>query len=359
MRPPVLMLVAVWAPVLLLSDLYAQGHPIASEPGTVHLSSATFASEKRVDLSTILWRFRDGDDPSWADPSLDDADWGLRDTDALPDALHPEVWQGVGWFRLHLQVDSSLHHTLLGLHMYHAGASEVYLDGRRIGGFGEIGASGAADQSYIPLGLPLSIHLDDSNRHVLAVRYANRSLSPWAIRQYRTWPFLPAGFALVVGPNTDVVHGYVFEKSALYTEALIMGLLIAILILHLLLYLFDRRDRANLFYGLAVAFLCIGHFCAHAMGYRVLLIDGSWNGALLNEIGNQTFVLFALLLLATLYALFAPHLLRLLWGGAALGSGRGTLVCGGTVYLVSCLPLSRLAALAGSRPGFPGRHLQA
>ncbi len=303
--------------IILMSCLIGSSQAQEAGGGQVYLSGKRLENEKLVDLSTIPWRFHEGDDPAWADPAIDDSAWDLIDTDFQPDSLYPEIWQGLGWFRLHLQVDSTLHNTILGLFTYHAGASEIYLDGRRIGGFGEIGAAAEDDRTYIPLGLPLSMYLNDDNRHVLAVRYANRNLSPRTINmyRYREYTYILGGFALVVGPNTDMVHSYVFEKSALYTDALIMGILITILILHLLLYLFDRRDRTNLFYSLAVVCLCICHFCGHAMGYRVLLVDGSWNGALLREVGDKSFMTFFLLLLATLYSLFAPRLLRFLWGG--------------------------------------------
>ena len=40
----------------------------------------------------------------------------------------PGGWQGIGWFRLHLSVDSSLLHLPLALEVNQMEASEIYLD---------------------------------------------------------------------------------------------------------------------------------------------------------------------------------------------------------------------------------------
>jgi hypothetical protein len=56
-------------------------HGLAGKGGVV----AAHASESRsiwLDQSTV--RFRRGDDPRWADPSLDDSDWEQRSVSNLP-----------------------------------------------------------------------------------------------------------------------------------------------------------------------------------------------------------------------------------------------------------------------------------
>ncbi len=295
----------------MAASVYAQ--PLTTSEDGIFLSAAMLEMGQTVDLSTVPWRFHEGDNPAWADPVYNDSAWALINTDFPSDSLGG-AWQGIGWFRLHLRVDSSLHNTLLGFYTYHAGASEIYLDGEKIGGFGEIGTSAETDQIYIPKGLPLTAHLDDSDAHVLAVRYTNRALSPRQRAFHALSRYEPTGFALVVGANTEMVHRYTFSKSQIYTDALLMGMLLLIAALHLLLYAFDRRDHTNLFFGLSMLCMSIGHFGAgHVFGYQFLLVDGALNETLLFDIGFHGFMFFLLLLLATVYSLYAPRLVRYVW----------------------------------------------
>ena len=50
-----------------------------------------------------------------------------------PDSLDEISRPGIGWFRLHLRIDSTLRNTTLALSIYHLGASEIYFDGQRVG----------------------------------------------------------------------------------------------------------------------------------------------------------------------------------------------------------------------------------
>jgi len=80
---------ALLAAIGPVASLVAQPQQGAS--GEVSLSAETFAAGTPVDLSTVLWRFREGDDPAWADPAFDDSAWALMDTDFQPDSLYPDV----------------------------------------------------------------------------------------------------------------------------------------------------------------------------------------------------------------------------------------------------------------------------
>ena len=285
------------------------------EPKWVYLSKETIHASTKVDLSTYSWRFKEGDNQAWADPSFNDSTWKISGTDFPVDSLDQDIWQGIGWFRLKISVDSSLHDTMLGLFVYHTGASEIYLDGEKIGGYGRIGDIEDLDKAFIPKGLPLNIYLDDSSHHLLAVRYSNRMLSSWSLLRYRDKQYLPPGFAIVFGLSTEMVHSYIHETGFLYVGAAVIGLLIAMLLLHLFLFIYDLQERANLYYGLALFFLLITHIGGQATGYRVLLLDGTWNLALFSELMTGSFLLFLLLTLALLYTLFSPALLRhIKWG---------------------------------------------
>ena len=45
------------------------------------------------------WSYRAGDDPSWAEPDLDDASWPLVRPDLREVPAVAGGWTGIGWFR--------------------------------------------------------------------------------------------------------------------------------------------------------------------------------------------------------------------------------------------------------------------
>jgi len=101
------------------------------------------------------WRFRPGDDPSWADPQLDDQTWDRvdllslpsnRDGDVgLPGLLsgwnaygHPKL-EGYGWYRRQATLPPNGDFVLLGPTMVDDGY-EMFWNGRPLGGIGDLGA---------------------------------------------------------------------------------------------------------------------------------------------------------------------------------------------------------------------------
>jgi hypothetical protein len=111
-------------------------------------------------VATLLdggWRFHTGDDPRWADPATDDADWeviqmtappGSHDGDVgLPDYVdgwmahgHPG-YRGYAWYRRAVTVPAgSAAWDILGPTLVEDGY-ELYWTGQRLGGSGRLGAA--------------------------------------------------------------------------------------------------------------------------------------------------------------------------------------------------------------------------
>ena len=87
------------------------------------------------------WKYRPGDNPDWAVPEFDDRAWETTRSWFRPISPPKSGWTGIGWFRLHLAVDSTLWNRTLALHVKHWGASEIYLDGKLLAQFGKVGSS--------------------------------------------------------------------------------------------------------------------------------------------------------------------------------------------------------------------------
>ena len=75
------------------------------------------------------WKYHSGDDTAWANPQFNDSDWNKIDP-RLPRSEYQKIeWNNIGWFRIHLKVDSSLWNVPLSFRIRQAGASQVYLNG--------------------------------------------------------------------------------------------------------------------------------------------------------------------------------------------------------------------------------------
>lgn len=283
-------------------------------PGVVSLSTTMLSAERTLDLGTTLWRFQEGDNPNWADPALDDSNWTLMQ----PLGNGDEAWQGLGWFRIRLRVDSMWQQTILGLAMYHTGASEIYLNGQRVVQYGTIGRTAEEDVHYTPKGQPVSILLDQRDEHVLAVRFSNRALHLREQRAYQALIRYPWGFSLEVGPSQPMVDSYISGTRHQWYTGMVLGLTLLLTIIHFVLMLLERRDWANLYFGLAMLVISITFPVGATFGDSELIYSAYLDRYWFLLIAGYGWSSYFILLLASIYATFAPQWMRGIWVVVAL-----------------------------------------
>ena len=202
------------------------------------------------------WQFHVGDDARWASPQVDDWDWqpyrtGFVGADTPPD------WKGIGWFRLHFTVDSALIGQRLALRIAHVGASEVYVDGRKVGGFGQIGSSPTAGSDYFPFHEPVVFELDRPGQHVLAIRVAT-------YRQYLTRRVrYGQGFLSWIALSDRMTQSLIISaRSNGLNLVLVFGPGLFAL-LHLFLFLFYPARTSNLYYSVWLTFFTAAAVCVY------------------------------------------------------------------------------------------------
>ena len=140
------------------------------------LSADKLQNGVAVELNAAGWKYHAGDDLSWANPSFDDANWETLKTSAMTrDSLPQTGWNGIGWLRLRLNIAPEMVNVPLNLAIRHTGASEVYLDGKLISGYGTVGRTLAEEETYNPNFVPLPITFNQNGEHLIAVRYSNQS----------------------------------------------------------------------------------------------------------------------------------------------------------------------------------------
>lgn len=187
------------------------------------------------------WKWQAGDNPQWAKPEFDDRRWQAIDpTKDIMDL--PQLHQtAIGWLRLRFSLADSIH-SQLALMIWQSGASEIYLDGKRVHQLGKLTGDIHATKAFNPAGKPISFPIGPSSYHVMAIRYAlqpNITYTTIFLHENR-------GFKAVINTMERSIDQY---HQANYFEAssFRIGIVFILAILYLSFYLFYPVQRANLY----------------------------------------------------------------------------------------------------------------
>ncbi|MDR8391024.1 SpoIIE family protein phosphatase [Aliifodinibius sp. S!AR15-10] len=237
---------------LLLLFPPATGYTLQLFEGPVQFSRSDFSVEDQTIYITDTWKFQPGDNLQWADPEYDDNDWEKVSTYLGPSELPFIEWEGIGWFRLHLQVDSTLvNYPLALLIEQHNGASQIYLDGELIYDLGEVSIF---EEDFVPYrdSRPRPIRFTDTTEHVLAVRYANHKAA-----QFNEYGFT-AGFRFLIGDLNYHIQNRIDEVETTPLNLMFYGGgLLAFTIIHFLLFVFYPMEKRNLYFALFTGLLAL------------------------------------------------------------------------------------------------------
>ena len=155
-------------------------------------------------------------------PEFEDSNWEISHTTLYPNEMPESGWTGIGWFRVHLSIDSTLRQKTLGLYIQQAGNSEIYLDGELHAVFGKSERQQEWKNLYTD-DYPREISFDGKGDHVIAVRYSNAS-----VKKFHTAGF-PAGFSLYLEKMSGLVKRDVQAQQYSKQQMFLLGLLILII----------------------------------------------------------------------------------------------------------------------------------
>jgi len=252
----VLWLASLW--ILLSLFVIPSGETAAAQSlsgGEVKLSKSDLGNNNQTIYITDRWKFNAGDSLKWARKSYNDSGWETISTQLGPSELPFINWRGIGWFRLHIKVDSTLAGEPLAMILTkHNGASEIYLDGKKIYTLGTVSSREKDYQGYTDL-KPRTITFPDTTIHVLAVRYAN-----FQAEKFNRMGFT-AGFRLYLGNiNRQVSSTLSYIKSSSFQQMLFTGALVAFTLIHLMLFIFYPAEKNNLYFALFTGMLALLSF---------------------------------------------------------------------------------------------------
>ena len=193
-----------------------------------------------------IYTYHPGDSLHWVEPDYNDQHWEVLKYGTFP----VNNWQGVGWFRFVLAVDSSLWNVPLGFRLRGFGAAEIYLNGRLLYRLGKIGSSPQAEvavREFIPHPFIIAPPPDSSrliSRPVIAIRYSKFYL------QNPAWsgvtPIINVEMGNLYQMNRDIARR---TRMITWNQMLLTGVFLSFAIIHLLLFIFYPEPRANLFFA--------------------------------------------------------------------------------------------------------------
>jgi len=246
----------IWTLVLLSFFLQITSMGLAQIDGKIVLSADSFKND--AIWINKNWKYKPGDNMDWAAPTFDDNDWEIANSALIPDKLPKDGWNGIGWFRLHLEVDETLWDQPLVLNSAQIGAAEIYLDGQLIYAFGKVGTSKATEKIDFTLELHpriVEISFGNQTHHVLAVRYSNFSALSY---KWTNIPQLDFGMFPLIGFEMKIERGGLtrsytrhadFVRRETSYQFFFVGAPLAFTLLHLLLFCFYPQLKENFYYA--------------------------------------------------------------------------------------------------------------
>jgi len=269
------------------------------------------------------WKYSSGDNLLWADKGFDDSAWDTLSTKLKWKEFDNSVWKGIGWFRKNIRIDTSLLNQSVALTMTHSGASEIFLNGRRIYQFGRVDENPDSEKVYRPNNIPIALNFGSDTNYVLAVRYSNHlSITDpeWADSWYG-----PLGFTLEIHEINSRIQTHVNNSQINFSINMgIGGIFLSLAILYFLLHLFYSHKRENLYYALFTFSLTL-LFVSNMLS-QLVYEELSWL-VVFSVIGITGVALTFLSYLGFIYSIFYKKVPKQIWFFVL-----GTVLLGGMLF---------------------------
>lgn len=226
---------------LILFSLFFQAKKKTENSCSVIINDKFFKENQYIRLDKP-WKFKIGDNKTWANKNLDDSKWENSLTgEFINSELQKKNPKDIVWLRTVICIDSTAEHQPLALEFRSGAAMDIYWDGKLIKRYGQFAKEGK-EPKYVNPTLPLILNGGAAGTHLLAVRYENTE--PFADQAIH-------GFQISISnPNSTVA---VMMRQILMRGVLIEGIafiFLTLFLIHFLSFLFYRKDRSNLLFSL-------------------------------------------------------------------------------------------------------------
>ncbi|MEG2078991.1 adenylate/guanylate cyclase domain-containing protein [Chryseobacterium sp.] len=213
-------------------------------------------------------KFYAGDNPAFASPTFNDSSWkhvnfnskkvySWKKLDSRKGSKEDQIY----WVRYYFKIDSASLNESLCFDITQLGASEIYLNGKKIESIGKIG--NAKSREYkMKEKIPTIFSFSNTDVNVLAIRFL-----PFVSTKKKTVNLSPFAIsAELISANTFIKDKVEMWKEFNFYTMLICGIFGALGFIHLLLFVFYRKAIYNLYFSTY-------NFSISLMSYLVLLFS--------------------------------------------------------------------------------------
>jgi signal transduction histidine kinase/AraC-like DNA-binding protein len=215
--------------------------------------ASNFGIQHEIYFNDSLWYFHAGELPAAQRNSVSTAGWDSLNYTAFGKQNAPRGWRGVGWFRSWIRVDTSLVGKKLSFRINHDGASEIFLDGKPIGGYGKIGNSAQDMEAMDAPRELIPVWFADTRPHLVTIHYSN------FIGVYPSF----FGFQTWIGDYKEVSQRIQTSNQRFNYILMCAAAQLILGILHFFLFFFNPKQKLNLYYALFVLLIGINGICIY------------------------------------------------------------------------------------------------
>ena len=185
-------------------------------------------------------KFYEGDNPAFALPDFDDSAWKYINFTSKK-VYHKDQPH---WIRYYFKIDSAMVNESLCFNISQLGASEIFLNGKKIETIGKIG-NAKTTEFRIKNEVPALFSLDDTGVNVLAIRFLPITKTKKTVVNYS-----PVALDVELNAANDFMDEKVEMMQGFnFVAMLICGIFFALGFVHLLLFLFYRKAIYNLYFS--------------------------------------------------------------------------------------------------------------
>ena len=230
-------------PLFSQKDVFVIKRDSSMDDMGVHLSTR---NGKFADSLQPKWRFSSKDDPSFKNFNFNDSAWISCNSEVNIKSF--KVFKGFGWFRAKIRLQTT-EDFVPAILLLQNGASEIYLDGKLISKLGTVAHNKEKEVQKFLQFKPIYLPVRDTFVHVLAVRMSNQHYQTF----YEDFDDPKAGFVMSFTDYRAETKNS--ERASLVMSSFLCGLsgiLIALALVHFIMYAYDREQVFNLYQALFV-----------------------------------------------------------------------------------------------------------
>lgn len=231
---------------LFICLLFFSFTAFAQKSNTFYLDSLKWDKKVRTGC-----KWHSGDNPEWVKVSFDDSQW----EDIDPNKLFTDIPQvqaaEIGWFRFHIDVDSTWLNRPISTYFHTYGASEFYFNEQILFKVGVVSKDPTIEKTYhLSNGTTLKMLFSKPKGNVIAVRYSFTH-SNFYFPNFYFSKGAPIELAFEDGLSGKPTFYMRIVKNKLFFVA-VLGLFFGFAFTHFSFYYFLRHQKANLLFGLAM-----------------------------------------------------------------------------------------------------------